>query len=432
MNAIRDVLTPTLRPLGKARSSILSVLDLGSSKISCVIARAFPKTRLVPGDYSHDLRILGVGYARSAGVKGGVVTDLDAAEYAIRQVVDMAERQAGLSVHEVIVSVVAGRLNSETIRAEIDLKGSQVTRHDIGRAMQAVNHHRVAPGKAVLHTLPIGFSLNGTGGVEQPVGMMADKLGVDMHLVTIDDQGLRNLENAIHRCHLDVQAIVSTPFASALATLSQDEKEIGTACLDMGGGTSKIAVFAKGHMVHNDSIPIGSHHITLDIARGLSISLHDAERVKTLYASAHLGAVLDKEPINSISLLDQNGADLHVTRGHVAAIVQPRLAQILSQIRDRLEAVGLMDVIGGRFVLTGGGCELQGLEETARAYLGQAVRLGVPQYVQHLPAAVSRSAFATPIGLLNYAILRSTEFTPKKTVLSRGPLARMRRFLGAA
>src|SRR5690606_35347262 len=250
-----SAMTARLKPVQPGRSSLVTVLDIGSTKICCVIARLVPRPegRALRGR-THVAEIIGFGYGPSAGVKSGVVTDLDKAEQAIRSVVGMAERAAGITVQSVIVNVTAGRLGSETFSASVSLDGHEVEGADISRVLTAVNQRSVRQERSSLHALPIGYALDGQRGVRDPRGMVGDALGVDIAVISAETLAMRNVELAINRCHLEVEALMATPYASGLATLVDDEAELGVACIDFGGATTTVSVFNEGQLVYADAL----------------------------------------------------------------------------------------------------------------------------------------------------------------------------------
>src|SRR6185295_13104367 len=234
----------------------------------------------------------------SRGVKSGVVVDLDKAEQSVRLAVDAAERMAGLTVDSLIVNVAAGRLRSETFAAAINLGGHEVEAADVRRVLAAGAKQALKAEREVVHALPTGFSLDGERGIRDPRGMVGSQLGVDMHVLTGDAAPLRNLELSVNRAHLSIERMVATPYASGLAALIDDELEMGAACIDMGGGTTTISVFADGKFVYADAIPVGGNHVTMDLARGLSTRLEDAERLKVMHGSALPGSSDDRDVVS--------------------------------------------------------------------------------------------------------------------------------------
>lgn len=391
------------RPFDR-RPSIVSVLDVGTSKVCCLIARLTPHgiSDSLPGR-THSIEVLGIGHQRSRGIKSGVVSNLDQAEQAIRHAVDTAERMAGVTIESLIVNLTCGRLASETYTASVALSARAVEEPDIGRVLAAGRRHSVTEGRSVVHSLPIGYSLDGDSGIADPRGMLGGRLGVDMHVVTADTPPLRNLELCINRCHLSIEMMVATPYASGLSTLVDDEAELGAACIDFGGGTTTLAIFLKGQFIHADAVAIGGHHITTDIARGLSARIEDAERLKTMHGSALPSVADDRDFLSVPPLSDDDGeVATQVPRSALTRIVRPRVEEILELVRDRLNASGFAPLVGRRMVLTGGGSQLNGIVEAARRILARNIRLGRPIGISGMPEIARGPAFAAVAGLLIY------------------------------
>jgi len=391
-------------PTQGRRSGTLTVLDVGSTKVTCFIARLRPRddSHLLRGR-THLAQIIGIGHQKSRGVKSGVIVDLDAAEQAIRLAVDAAERMSGLTVETLIVNLSAGRLKSETFSATINLAGGEVCAADVKRVLAAGAQKARAVEREVIHSLPVGYILDQERGIGDPTGMLGETLGVDMHVVSGDAAPLRNLELAINRAHLSVEHMVATPYASGLAALVDDEAELGAACIDLGGGTTTIAVFAGGKFVHAEALPIGGNHITLDLARGLSTGIDDAERLKVMHGSA-LPAADDERDVVSVTPIGEHGdaPALQVSRGAMNRIIRARVEETLELVRERLNKSGMGAIVGKRVVLTGGGSQLAGLSEAARRILARNVRVGRPLGVAGLPEAFKGPAFSAPVGLLIY------------------------------
>ena len=428
---------PRMRPLSTRKPSIVSVLDVGSSKVACIIARLTPKAAdsSLPGR-THDLQVLGYGMQRARGMKSGVVIDLDQAEQSIRLAVDAAERMANLTIESLFVSLTAGRIRSEIFRASVDVAGLEVDESDIQRVLAAGGMHSVTDDRSLVHSLPTGYTLDGSRGIAEPRGMLGKKLAVDMHVVTADSPPIRNLELCINRCHLTVETMVATPYASGLSTLVDDEAQIGCACVDMGGGTTAISVFADGHFCHADAIAIGGQHVTSDIARGLSTRMMDAERIKSLHGSALATSSDDHEIVGVPSVGDDSHDIVNIPRGSLTRIIRPRIEEILELVRDRLAASGYAGRVGKRVVLTGGASQLTGIVEVARRILGRNVRLGRPLGISGLPQAAKGPAFAASVGLLIYPqVAQIEQFRPRPgrgLVADDGYLARVGKWLKEA
>ncbi|MEM1285824.1 MAG: cell division protein FtsA [Pseudomonadota bacterium] len=405
-------------PLPQRKSVIVSVLDIGSAKTTCMIARLKP---CEPGygqrGRTHHAEVLGFGNYRSKGMKSGYVIDLEKAEEGIRQAVHQAERMAGVTLDTIIVSLTAGRIGSETLSASVALAGHAVTERDIARVLKAGSDHAVEPGRSILHSMPIGFALDGDRGIADPRGMFGAHLGVDMHLVTADTGPLRNLEQCINAAHLEVEGYVPAAHAAGLAALVDDEMELGTVCVDIGAGTTSIGVFYDGEFVHADVVPLGGHHITMDLARGLSTRVEEAERLKTLHGSA-LPSPADDSDILTIPPVNEDGHEggQPVPRGALTRIIRPRLEEILEMTRDRLATSGFSGLAAKRLVITGGGSQMSGMVELARRILSRNVRLGRPIGVDGLPEAGTGPAFAAATGLLIYP--QCVRTVPRETFAS--------------
>ena len=409
---ITEMMTARLKPVQPGRTTLISVLDIGSTKICCVIARLTPRPegKALKGR-THIAEVIGFGYGASSGIKSGVITDLDQAEQAIRTVVGMAERAAGLTVQSVVVNVTAGRLGSETFSATVNLGAQEVEKSDVQRVLRAVNERSVRPERSIVHALPIGYAIDGQKGVKDPRGLVGEKLSVDVSVISAETLAMRNIELVLNRCHLQIEALMATPYASGMSTLVDDEGQLGVAVVDFGGATTTVAVFAEGHPVYCDAIAIGGHHLTLDIARQLSVSVADAERLKTVYGSVLPGQADEREMISIVPV--GAGADEApglIPRSHLTRILRPRVEEILTAIRDRMQATGMMDLCGRRFVLTGGGSELTGLPEVGRRILGRNVRNGRPMGISGLPEMARSAAFATVSGMLIYPQVCAQEF----------------------
>jgi cell division protein FtsA len=416
-------LIPRLRPLPARKGAILSVLDIGTSKIACLIARLAPmEASEVLRGRTHRCRILGIGHQRSRGIKAGAIVDMEEAEQAIRLAVDAAERMAGVLVESVILTVTGGRLGSQHFAAKIGVGNKSVGERDVQKVLAAATATAERNGRAVLHSLPVGYSLDGVRGIRDPKGMMGEDLGVDLHLVGCEASTARNLMLAVERCHLGVEALVATPYAAGLSALVDDEADMGVALVDMGGGTTSVGVFSDGRLVHADAVAVGGHHVTMDIARGLTSRLSDAERLKTLYGSCIPSPSDERETIAVIQAGEDGDHPNHVPKSQLTRIIRPRVEEILELVRDRLKAAGYGAKASRRLVMTGGASQLTGLPELARSILSPQVRIGRPLGIQGLPESAKSPAFAAAVGLLVYPQVAGVEhFEPGQHGSSRAP-----------
>ncbi|UNE53676.1 cell division protein FtsA [Bartonella machadoae] len=388
--------------MGGRKTRFLTVLDVGSSKIVCLIAclRPLKHTHYLHGR-THSMEILGFGVQRSRGIKSGVVMDMFAAEQSIRLAVDAAEKMAGLVVDSVIVNFSSSRLQSAFINGMVRLNGREVTQRDVRVAFSDVSRKAFDAERHVMHSVPVSYVLDGDKGISDPIGMAGELFGVDVHVVSAETASLRNLETCINRAHLSVEAMVATPFASGLAVLMNDEAHLGAACIDFGGGTTTFSVFFEGKFVHADALAIGGNHVTLDVARGFSMSLAEAERLKVVYGSALLTSSDERHMIN-VAEIGNGQRETQYPRAVLGRIIRARIEEILEMVRDCLNRSGFGHIIGKRVILTGGASQLTGLPEMARSILGRNVRIGRPLGISRLPSLAKGAAFTSAVGLLIY------------------------------
>lgn len=393
------------------KGSVIAALDIGSSKIACFIARV--------KDDDGNIDLIGIGHQASQGIKSGTIVDLDAAESSIRQAVHAAEHMAsevtrGYPLREVIINVPAVHTQSHLMRVDVQVLGEAITDNDIRRALAKAQDQAIKQsephGIELIHTIPTAFRIDGHEGIKEPRGLYGHSLEVDVHLVTGNMGGLRNIASCIESSHLDITALCSSPYAAGLASIVEDEMNLGCTVIDMGGGTTSIAVFQDRELIYADAIPVGGQHVTSDIAKGLTTSLTAAERLKTLYGGAIATMTDDKDLIDVPQLgEDEHTSPNHVPRSYLVSIIQPRLEETFEMVRARLHDVGLSHVTGRRVVLTGGASQIAGLKDLAQVVLDKQVRLGRPVRLQGLPDAVAGPAFATTAGLMHYITERTEE-----------------------
>jgi cell division protein FtsA len=406
-----QLVPPRLKPLGPRRSATLAALDVGTSKIACLIARVTPASQAAPGDWrTHRIRVLGIGHQRSLGVKNGLVVDMDEAERAIRQTVDAAERMAGVQIDQVIITASGGRLASEHFTAKRAIGGREVAAADIHRVLEASAAHHLHRGRIAVHSLPTGFSLDGVGGIREPKDMIGEELGVDLHVATCDQAAARNLLLAVERGHLGVAGVAAAPYVAGLSALEPDEAEMGVIVVDMGAGTTSLAVFSHGEMTHLDAVTLGGNHVTMDIARGLDARLADAERLKTFHGSAISSTSDERETVSFVHVGEHGHHKAHAPKSHLVRIIRPRVEETFEFLRDRLARAGFQSSPSRRIVLTGGASQLTGAAESARRILGGQVRVGRPIGVEGLPDPARSPAFAAAAGLLVYPQVAAREY----------------------
>ena len=380
----------------RPRGSLIAAIDVGSTKVCCLIARV---------EDQDSLQVVGTGHQIAHGVRAGAIVDMEAAATAIGNAVNSAEQMAGETIREVVASLSAVHATSHNVEIELAVDGHQVGETDMRRALvQAYQVER--PGETeLLHALPTGYSINGNKGIHDPRGMYGSLLGVDMHVVTASASACRNLAACIATSHLSLGPLCVSPYASGLACLVDDEIQLGSTLIEMGGGTTEIAVFMEGNLVCVDSIPVGGGHVTNDIARGLTTSIAHAERIKTLYGSVITSVKDERELIDVPQIGEEQPSEAHhVPRSALVQVIKPRLEETLELVRSRLEQNGLSRAAGQRVVITGGASQMPGLRDLAQLMLEKQVRIGRPQRVAGLPDSTGGTAFATAAGLLIHGL----------------------------
>ncbi len=387
----------TIRPKG----SVIAALDIGSSKTACFIGRIV--------DDNGTFEIIGVGNKPSSGIKNGSIVDLNAAEGVIRQAVHAAENMAaevmrGYPLREVVVNVSGVHVRSFGHSVKVEIGGHDITQNDVRRALAKSQERESDESLELIHTIPTFFHVDGQDGVRDPRGMYADNLKVDVNLVSGEGAALRNMASCIERSHLDISALCTGSYAAGLSSLVDDEIDLGCTVIDIGAGVTSFAVFHSGYMIYCDAVPLGGQHVTNDIARGLTTSKADAERLKVLYGCAVASQTDEGEMIEVPRLgEDECTKPNHVPRSFLVGIIQPRLEEIFEHVRAKIKDSGLDKVISRRVVLTGGSSQILGIRDLSAHVLDKQVRLGKPIRLTGLPDAASGPAFSTVAGLLTYA-----------------------------
>ncbi|HVV27605.1 MAG TPA: cell division protein FtsA [Rhizomicrobium sp.] len=373
------------------RTGLVAALDVGTSKIVCVIGQA----------ESGSLKVLGSALRESLGLKAGTITSLEQAEDSIRECVAAAENMADARIQNVLIGVNCGQPVSVTGRAVLSLDGALVSDENLRHLLNDGRARCRLDGYDIIQSAPTAYVVDEARGVKNPSGMFCQKIGVAMHAVAVKPSPLANLKLAVERCHLNVVGVRFGAYAAGLSTLTEDEKQVGATVIDMGGGCTSIAVFLEGHLVHADVVPLGGLAVTNDIARMLAAPLSAAERTKTLHGAA-MGEMDGASDVISVAQMGEEGDDaaLRLPRSMLTRIIQARLEEIFAEVKSRLQASGFEVAAGRRAVLTGGACQLAGTRELAARILDKQVRIGRPQVFPGLAAASAGPDYATAIGLL--------------------------------
>ncbi len=374
-----------------ADQPLIGALDIGSSKVCALICTQ---------EEDGQLRVLGTGQRESRGIKRGYIADVEASELAVRQAVELSERMSAVTVDEVWASYGAGGLRSGVANVEVELGGHQVERSDIGQLLAAGRKEIDHGGQVVLHAHPALYTIDGLEGVEDPVGLHADRLGVDIHVVSADPAPLRNIDYVIRSAHLGVKAIVASPVAAAVACLAPEERDLGVALIELGAEVTNVSVHARGVLLGLHSIPLGARDITEDIACAFGVTRRDAERMKCFYGSAMTSPRDNHEMIEATQIGAEEGAEpTRITRAQLMMVIRQRVQELTSRVDEALKILGFTGAVGRQVVLTGGGAELKNIADYMQGVLGRQVRVGRPRQLTGLPDAHSGPAFSTLVGL---------------------------------
>ncbi|MBV8238527.1 MAG: cell division protein FtsA [Sphingomonas sp.] len=378
-----------------APEGLITALDIGSSKISAMIAQK--------GD-GGELIVLGTGQRESRGVKRGYIADMAATEVAVREAVEQAERIAGINIENVWAGFSAGGLVSDEAFIESELNGHRIEQADIDALLQEGRQSIDPQGRMVLHAQPALYTLDGLDGVKKPIGLHADRLGVHIHVIAADGSPVRNLDLCVRSAHLEVKSIIAAPVATGLACLSDEERDLGVALVEIGAGITNVSLFAGEMLVGLKSIAIGSSDITDDIASAFGTTRGQAERMKCFHGSANASPRDNHEMITiRFPENEEDGDALQITKAALIAVIRTRLEQLMGEVQTALKELKFEGPINRQVVLTGGGAELKGIADYAQQVLGRSVRVGRPRGLTGLPEAHAGPGFATLAGLAFFA-----------------------------
>ncbi|MDP8239894.1 MAG: cell division protein FtsA [Candidatus Hatepunaea meridiana] len=374
-------------------------VDLGTTKISAIIAEL---------DENGEIQVVGVGNTISRGLRRGVVVNIDKTTDAIRTAVEKAEQQAGIKVRDVYVGIAGDHIRSINSRGVIAVsrgpgmgRSNEITQNDVDRVIEAARAVALPMDREVLHVLPQNFTVDDESKIPEPIGMSGLRLEADVHIITGAIASAQNIYRCVRNAGLGLRGLVLEPLASSLAVLTDDEKELGVALLDLGGGTTDIAVFYEGSIRHSSVIGWGGMSVTRDIAAVLGIPVEKSELLK-LERGDIFPPVSDKEPFEVQGTTDDRGHTVDPVI--LSEIIRARMEEIFGMVLRELKRVDCMDSLSAGIVVTGGGSQLKGTAELARLIFGKTVRIGVPRGLQGLVDTVHNPAFATGVGLILYGM----------------------------
>ncbi|MBI2571053.1 MAG: cell division protein FtsA [Candidatus Schekmanbacteria bacterium] len=380
--------------MGKsAKPSIIVGLDIGTTKICAVIAEVHDEGQI---------EIIGIGKAISHGLRKGVVVNLESTTKSIRQAVDEAERMAGITVDSVFAGIAGGHIKGFNSRGVIAVTGRnrEITERDVERVIDAARAVAIPLDCEVLHIIPQEFIVDDQDGIKEPLGMCGVRLEAEVHIVTAAVTSAQNIVKSVNRAGFEVRDIVLEQLASAEATLTRDERELGVAVIDIGGGTTDLAIFTEGSVWHTAVIALGGDHITNDIAVGLRTPAKEAEKIKKKHGCALVSMVGEAD---TFEVPGVGGRPARIeSRRVLAEIIEPRVEEMLSLADNEIRRTGYRDLIASGVVVTGGASLLEGLPEMAEQIFGLPVHRGYPRGVGGLTDVVASPVFATGVGLVLY------------------------------
>jgi cell division protein FtsA len=367
-------------------------LDIGTTKICCIVGEVTPE----------GIDVIGIGQHASRGLRKGVVINIESTVASIRKAVEEAELMAGCEIDSVFAGIAGGHIRGFNSQGVVAVKDKEVRAGDIARVLDAARAINIPQDREILHVLPQEYIIDEQDGIKEPLGMSGVRLEAKVHIVTAAVSSAQNIVKCCGRTGLSVADIILEPLASAEAVLAEEEKELGVALVDVGGGTTDVAIFANGAIQHTSVIPLGGNHLTNDIAVGLRTPMQEAERIKIKYGSAQ-GQLLDKD--ETIEVPSVGGrAPRVLSRRILCEIVEPRVEELFQLVQREIQKAGQEDLLASGVVLTGGSTLLHGMPELAEEVLGLPVRRGIPRNIGGLVDVVRSPQHATAVGLLHYGV----------------------------
>jgi len=364
-------------------------LDIGTSNVTAIVAEVSAEG---------DIDIIGMGKHASRGMKKGVVVNIESTANSIKRAVEEAELMAGCEIHSVYVGIAGSHINSFNSHGMVAIRDKEVSADDLDRVMDAARAVVISTDQKILHVLPQQFLIDDQGGIREPVGMSGVRLEVDVHMVTGSDSAVQNVIKCIHRCHLEVDDIILEQVAGSNSVLTEDEKELGVCLVDIGGGTTDVAVLINGAIRHSKVFPVAGDQVTNDIAVALRTPTKYAEEIKVKYACALRQLTNPDEMIEVPSVGERPPRRL--ARQVLAEVVEPRYEELFTLIKNELQRSGLEEFCAAGVVITGGSAKMEGAVELAEEVFHMPVRIGVPQEIDGLTDMVKDPLYATGVGLI--------------------------------
>ncbi len=384
-------------------------IDVGTTKICTLVARVENGT---------NLRILGVGIEPSHGIRKGTVIDLTATTQAILRSIEKAERTSGFEINSALVSLAGSHVSSLNSRGVANVSGRPIEYADVDKALDSAQAIAIPHNREVIHVIQRGFIVDNQDGVRNPVGMHAYRLEVEAHIITASSSTVENLRQCVNNAGIEVSQFVLNPLASGEVVLDIDERDSGVAVVDLGGGTTNLAIYDKGDIWHTNVLPLGGIHISNDIAHVLRLPLVKAEEVKIQHGYANSERIQEDETFNVVTYGAEQSSKL--SRKELCLVIEARVEEIFEMVKTEITRSGYDKMLPAGLVLTGGGSLLPGIQEVAHRVLDLPVRIAKPEKMVGLTDQISSPAFSTSVGLLQWAILMS-ETNPDVPDRKRGP-----------
>ncbi len=373
----------------KPDRNIIVGLDIGTSKVAAIVGEV---------NSEGEIEVIGIGSHPSRGLKKGVVVNLEATSKSIQRAVEEAELMAGCQIKSVYAGIAGSHIQSLNSHGIVAIKDKEVTQEDMNRVIDSARAVAIPADQKILHILPQEFTIDGQQGIKEPVGMSGIRLEASVHIVTGAVSAAQNIIKCIHRCGLEVEDIVLEQLASCTSILTEDEKDLGVCLVDIGGGTTDIAVFTGGAIRHTAVIPIAGDQVTNDIAVALRTPTHHAEKIKIEYACALTQLAKLEDTIEVPSIGDRPPRE--ISRQNLAEIVEPRYEELMLLVQTELRRSGFEDIVAAGLILSGGSSKIEGLVDLAEEIFHMPVRIGVPQHVVGLIDVIRNPIYATGVGLL--------------------------------
>ena len=392
-----------LRMIVKEKESIFAGLDIGTSKIVTVIART---------DEAGNIEIVGLGESESIGLKRGVINNIDATVESIKKSIEEAELMAGYKIKTVWTGIAGNHIRSFNSTGMVAIRDKEVSQSDINRVVETATAINIPSDQQILHVLPQEFIVDGQDDIKQPIGMSGVRLEVRVHIVTGATSAAQNIVKCIKRCGVDVSQLILQSLASSNSILSEDEKQLGTVVVDMGGGTTDVIVFSGGSIRHTGVVPIAGDQVTNDIAMALRTPTFEAEKIKVEHGICKQGLIETNENINVPGIGDRPNRSL--SRASLAQIIEPRIEELYSLIAEIVRDSGFEELVSSGIVMTGGTSMLQGAAELGEDIFYRQVRIANPKYEGNLRDLISSPRYSTAIGLIIEAKSQTSESYEKR------------------